>query len=175
MYSKHISLFHHWLSYFHYSYISGGKVGKMGRRRLISQAGIASLSKDLTKDSVDLEADTHPKFKRRCQLEIAKEKNWNSVVPVDTIDISQKTIDRYVKEGFVMRQAQVKNHARSEAYLNIRNSIACASVLTSVENVVNLENFHSSDDVGFLLNGMNQKKVLTSFFNKSCKIIRDFN
>ena len=35
----------------------------MGRRRLISQAGIASLSVDLTKDSVDLEADTLPKFK----------------------------------------------------------------------------------------------------------------
>ena len=44
--------------------------------------------------------------------------------------------------------------------------------MTSVENVVDLENFHSSDDVGFLLNGMNQKKVLIALFDESCKIIQ---
>ena len=153
-----------------YSYLKGHQVGKIGRKRLISSEGLASLAEELTKDSVNLEADTRPKFKSRCQHAIAKQNNWNSLVPVDTIPLSEKTIDRYIKLGFVERQAQVKNTARSEAYINIRNSIACASVLTSVENVVDLENFHSSDDVGFLLNGMNQKKVLISLFVESCKI-----
>ena len=46
----------------------------MGRRRLISQAGIASLSVDLTKDSVDLEADTLPKFKEDASLKSLKKK-----------------------------------------------------------------------------------------------------
>ena len=46
----------------------------MGRRRLISQAGIASLSVDLTKDSVDLEADTLPKFKEDVSLKSLKKK-----------------------------------------------------------------------------------------------------
>ena len=72
-----------------YSYIKGGEVGKRGRKRLISHAGIASMAEDLTKDSVKLVADSRPNFKRRCQLEIAKEKNWNSVVPADTIQIRQ--------------------------------------------------------------------------------------
>lgn len=128
------------------------------------------MAEELTKDSVNLEADTRPKFKSRCQHAIAK--HYRHYSPVDTIPLSEKTIDRYIKLGFVERQAQVKNTARSEAYINIRNSIACASVLTSVENVVDLENFHSSDDVGFLLNGMNQKKVLIALFDESCKIIQ---
>ena len=117
------------------------------------------MAKNVTKDAVNLEPDARLNFTKRCQHAIAKQNNFSSVVPVDTIPISEKTLDRYIKEGFLERQAQVKNTARSEAYLNIRNSIACASVLTSVENVIDLENFHSSDDVGFLLNGMNQKKV----------------
>ena len=117
------------------------------------------MAKNVTKDAVNLEADARLNFTKRCQHAIAKQNNLNSVVPVDTMPISEKTLDRYIKEGFLERQAQVKNTTRSEAYLNIRISIACASVLTSVENVIDLENFHSSDDVGFLLNGMNQKKV----------------
>ena len=117
---------------------------------------------ELTKDSVNLNADTEPAFKKRCQRQIATEHNWNSSVPIDDISISAKTVHRYIKERcFLERDAQIKNSARKEAYLNIRNSISCASVLTSLERLLlDLEGFYSGDDVSFLLSGMNNKKVL---------------
>ena len=67
------------------------------------------MAKNVTKDAVNLEADARLNFTKRCQHAIAKQNNFSSVVPVDTIPISEKTLDRYIKEGFLERQATLQD------------------------------------------------------------------
>ena len=138
--------------------MDGKAVGTLGRKRLISEAGLSSMSDELTSATLCLNADTIQEFKVRCQQKIAEGKGWNSFVPSDSIHISNKTVNSYIKKGtFATRQGQIKNSGRSEAYLNIRNPISCAAVLTSVERQVDLENFHSFDDLSVLVNGWEEK------------------
>ena len=144
--------------------MDGKSVGLLGRRRLISKEGIVKMNEDLTNDSLRLQADTCVDFKRRCQEKIGQARGWNSFVPTDSIPISAKTISSYIQEGsFTIKKGQVKNSGRSEAYLNIRNPIACAAVFTSLEREVDFENLHSYDDVSILLNGWENKVLYLMF------------
>ena len=93
------------------------------------------------------------------------EKGFNKHAPVNKISTSDKTVARYRAEAeLVTHKGELKNSGRNEAYLNIRNAIACAAMLTSLERNIDFENFHSSDDVGILLNGCDEK-VMVVFNN----------
>ena len=103
-------------------------VRSKGRKRLISDLGLSLMNAELTEASISLNADTKHDFKKRCQQQIAREKGWNSSVPVDSVAISDKTMNSYIQKGkFALRKGQVKNSGRSEAYLNIRNR-RCVSI-----------------------------------------------
>ena len=83
-------------------------------QRSETDVGLSSMNAELTEASISLNADTKHDFKKRCQQQIGREMGWNSSVPVDSVAISDKTMNSYIQKGkFALRKGQVKNSGLS--------------------------------------------------------------
>lgn len=137
--------------------IDGKNVGFPGRKRLISKEGIAELREETTKACLELNACTSWDLKKVCQRKLLTERGCNSLVPIEQATISDRTVKKYMVEGQLVEQSgKYKNNHRTEQYLNIRNAIACAAMLTSLERKIDFEMFHSEDDVTMFFNATRQ-------------------
>ena len=130
---------------------------------MLSESGKRKFSEMVTNEAISLQGFTTGEKGTAEALftDLIKEENTHKYCH---ISYTKRTFRNYMHAlKLTEHEAVLKNTSRVTAFSNIRNHLTFCSMLETLQQLVEAENFHSTDDVSILADPMTKKtKVLLS-------------